>query len=137
MKQVTLFSPKYKLRWGYEYVDGRTKRGMWNKPGKNIVDQAWSNNKDVLYAFIERRDDHTAEVKMIVRCPAHEFLNFQWVCAARPGNIFKIKGSVTPLTAISGLTILTTTKSVDCFVDGQVNVVEPRNLNVNFKTFGK
>jgi hypothetical protein len=137
MQQVSLYSPKFKLRWGFEYKDGRIKRGMWNNPGKNMVDQAWANNKNILYAFIERRNDHNAEVKQIVRCTADEFLNFQWVCSALSPNIMTIKGGVTPITAISGLTMLTVNKAVDCFVDGRVKTSDARHLDVNFKTFGK
>jgi len=137
VRQVSLYSPKYKLRWGYEYKDGRIKRGLWNNPGRSEIDKAWANNINVAYAFIERRDDHTAETKIIVRCPAHEFMNFQWNCAALTPSIMTIKGGVTPLTAINGLTMLTTNKAVDCFVDGSIKFSNPRHLETNFKTFGK
>ena|SRR5210317_1141634 len=137
MRHITLYSPRYKLRWGFEYQDGRIKRGMWSNPGKNAIDQAWYNNKNVKYAFIERRDDHTTETKLIVRCPVDEFLNFQWIYLAFMPSILSIKGNVTPLTAIKGLTMLTTKMAVDCLNDGKIERNAPRNLETNFATFGK
>ena len=135
-KQMTLHSPRFKFRWGYEYADGTIKRGMWSNPGKNPIDQAWYNNKNIKYAFIERRDDHTADVKLIVRCPADEFLNFQWIYIAYMPSVLAIKGNVKPLTALRGLTMLTTNSAVDCFSDGTIKQSEPRHLKTNFRTYG-
>jgi hypothetical protein len=109
---------------------------MWSSPGNNPVDQAWANNKGIRFAFIERRDDHTAETKLIVRCTSDEFLNFQWIYIAYMPTPLTLKGSVTPLTAIRGLTMLTTKSAVDCFSDGRVTNSDPRHLDYNFKTFG-
>lgn len=137
MSQVSLHNPRYKLRWGFEYQDGSIKFGMWNNPGSNPIDQAWFNNKNIAYAFIDRRDDHTAEVKQIVRCSKDEFLNFQWMYVSFMPSLLSLKGSVTPLTKVSGLTMLTTNIAVDCFADGSIKKSEPRNLETNFGTFGK
>lgn len=136
MKTVTMFSPRFKLRWGYEYLDGKTKRGMWSRPGIKPVDQAWANNTNVAYAFIERKDERSGEVKLICRCSKDEFLVFQWISLARVGNVMSIKKDVSPLTLIGGLTMLTTKQAVDCYSGGEIKVNEPRNLNTNFSTFG-
>lgn len=120
------------LRWVFEYRNGSKKFGMWQHPGPkgDLHTKAWANNKDVLYAVIERKNYVTAEIKEIVRCPSDKFLNFQWIGVTKT-NFMSTRHLVV------GLTLLSTSGSVDCYIDGTIRHEKARNLNVNFATFGK
>jgi len=135
---VTLYSPKYKLRWCFEYKNGSIKYGMWSHSGPkgDLHTKAWANNKDIAYALIERKDNNAA-IKQIVRCDHTRFLNFQWLTNGCSINPLKIKGNVTPLTWIVGLKMMTTDCEIDCFGDGRIVPSDLKNKNIHFKTFGK
>ena len=73
--QIYGFIPKYLLRWRFDFADKPTRYGIWNNPqGK-----AWAVNKDgLIMASIEGKDIMTREVKTLVACDGHEFVNFKW-----------------------------------------------------------
>lgn len=129
---------RYRLRWGYEYLNGSRKTGSWSQSGpkNDLHTKAWANNKNIRYAFIEREDTLDPVTKEIVRCSADEFMNFQWITLASM-QPFYIKGAVVPLTRIGGLTMLTTTCAVDCLDNGTVKKLPPRHLQTQFATYGR
>lgn len=136
-KEVVRLNSKFNdflVRWCIEYIDGSKKYGMWAHPGPNndLHTKAWANNKNIAYAMIERKDLKTSLTKVIVRCSKDEFLNFQWISVAKYG--FKMSNTTHQ---IVGLTLLSTKCSVDCYIDGTISKNDPRNLNINFETFGK
>lgn len=133
---VRAYNPKYKLRWGFEYTNGTVKRGLWSHSGTTQADKALYNNTNVAYAFIERRNDHTGEVKEVARCSSDKFINFQWNCNGIVPSLAGLSGSITPVSYITGLTMLTTDCAVDAMCCGKVDAKEPRHLDINFATFG-
>jgi hypothetical protein len=130
--------PKYLLRWRFEWPDKPAKYGMWSHSGAkdDLATKAWCNNKSgLLYAIIEAKDFITREIKTIVRCPGQDFRNFQWVAlASMPGFV---KGSVTPMTRIGGITILTRAEDIQVFDTGQLRRTPSTTHNLNFATYGK
>ena len=125
---------RYLLRWSFEYRDGTKKFGIWQSPGpkEDLTCKAWCHNKNVAYAVIERKDILNPVTRDIVRCPAHEFVNFQWL-ATRKHNFSSGAGR----SQLVGLSMTTTLVTVDCYIDGTIRHDKARNENTNFATFGK
>jgi hypothetical protein len=132
---MSIYNPRYRLRWGYEFKGGKTRRGMWSQPGNIPADQAWFYNKNITHAFIERKDEHFADIKLIVRCPSSEFMVFQWRYMAMVPSVFGVKKDTTPITVVTGLTMLTTGKAIDCYSDGKVEIGEARHLEQEFSVY--
>ena len=108
---------------------------MWSQPGNIPADQAWFYNKNITHAFIERKDEHFADIKLIVRCPSSEFMVFQWRYMAMVPSVFGVKKDTTPITVVTGLTMLTTGKAIDCYSDGKVEIGEARHLEQEFSVY--
>lgn len=131
------------LRWRYEWPDRPAKFGMWNQPGDLPVNQAWAQNKDGLaYAVIESKNIKTREIADVVRCPGHDFLNFQWIAAASVSGAGLVRGgfgSVVPRTKLVGIKMITRDESLAVYVSGQIvrAPLKPGEASTNFATFGK
>lgn len=69
-----------RLRWRFDWVDGRSKWGAWDTKGKDPALQAWSQNKSgLLYAAIEIKGNANLEIRRKVEVAGQDFCNFQWV----------------------------------------------------------
>lgn len=85
---MVIGKPKFLLRWRFDFSDGKTKYGMWNSvgPKQHGAQMAWSTNKEnLISAQIEGKDIHTREVKTLVACDGHDFVNMKWFSAFRSG----------------------------------------------------
>ena len=127
---------QYQLRWGFEFVNGTRKVGMWNHPGPkdDLHTKAWANNKNLKYAFIERK--HQGVTKEIARAGHDVYMNFQWLAKSWV-NPVAIRKAHTPVTRLVGLTMLTTDGVVEAYTDGRVVQGPPRHTTMNFATYGK
>jgi hypothetical protein len=133
------YTPKYLLRWRFEWPDRPAKFGMWSHAGRqdDLATKAWCHNKEgLLWAVVEAKDYITREIKTIVRCPGQDFRNFQWITLAIAPAI-GLKGSVRPMTMIGGITINTRNEDIDVFDSGTLKRRPSTNQNVNFATYGK
>lgn len=93
------------LRWRFEYTDGRSKYGQWDRHGDFEKDQAWRQTKEnLLYACIEGKEFHTKESKIFHRCLGQDFVNFNWMATSTVPSNFS--GSVTPTPRLVGLMLI-------------------------------
>lgn len=118
------------LRWGFEYLNGTRKTGMWSNPGHrdDLATKAWCHNKNVRYAFIEAKNVQTREVKEVVRCDGQKFRNFQWIA---------VRHLFSGATKQVGISLLSSDESVDVLANGTAKRGPVRNENINFATYGK
>lgn len=73
--------PKWLMRWRFDFANKPSKFGMWNSPGprQHGAHAAWSTNKEGLVrASIEGKDIYTREVRTLVACDGHNFVNMKW-----------------------------------------------------------
>jgi hypothetical protein len=131
----------YLVRWRYEWPDKPSKYGMWSNPGpkNDLATKAWFHNKEGLtLAAIEAKNIETKEIKIIVACDGHDFVNFKWLAAASL-NPIGLKGSVTPLTRLLGLTLVTREYDYNVYHNGIVEkkARDPEEMKINYATFGR
>lgn len=121
----------YLLRWRFDYVDRPSRWGQWARAATLETDMAYYQNREGLVrACIEAKDQVTREVKTIVECDGHDYVNFSWMAEYRGG---------TGETHHLGLMMTTREKHVKAFAIGKV-VVEDRtdeDKKYNYATFGR
>jgi len=134
---------KYRLRWRYHYKNGTTKYGMWSRAAEedDHHNLAWANHKDTLkVAAIEGKDIRTSEIKTLVDCQGHDFVNFQMMAIAMCPSIFP-KGvtALRPITQMIGLSMTTRNKLVEVFDTGEITMRDrtEKEKNGNLRIFGK
>ena len=116
----------WRLRWRFEYVDGRLKYGQWDRHGDFETDQAWRQTKEnLLYACVEGKEFHTKESKIFHRCLGQDFVNFNWMATSTVPSNFS--GAVTPTPRIVGLTLIDRTKKHAVYKTGIIEVVDHGN----------
>jgi hypothetical protein len=124
------------LRARFDYANGKTWRGLWNRSGEQITDQAWAQNKEgILRAGIEIKDCCTKEVLRAAEIPGQDFRNFQWLALAP----YQFTNGVPIQGENVGLQMLTRSEKVTVFIDGSIKV-EPltqEESEINFATYGK
>lgn len=80
--------PKYLLRWRFDFANKPTRFGMWNSsgPSQHGAHMAWSTNKEgLVLAQIEGKDILSREVRTLVACDGHEFVNMKWYAVIKHG----------------------------------------------------
>ncbi len=137
--------PLFSLRWGFAYRGRRNKYGMWDKSGTYIkglkhIDQtvAWCQTKENLtVAYIEVKNLKTREVKKIVACDGHNFVNFEWSAITplpMPGKVeIKVAGE------IYGLVLVTRDERITVLRNGKVEVRKrtESEQTLQYSGFGK
>lgn len=110
----------YRLRWRYEFKDGRPpKYGQWSNPGDIDKEGSWRVNKDNLSrAAVESECQRTWQEKTVAECEGWDFVNFEWMAvAAVPG--FSNQMTIHPRGQIVGLTLVTRDLQLACFINGE------------------
>jgi len=128
----------WRLRWVYVYHNSRgTIAGMWNNPGTNPVDQAWTKPSDsLLWARIEGKNWQTAEKRVFAEMSGQDFMIFQWMAEASINAFGGISASYTPHSRLTGLKIIGRNQELEVYVNG--NVITKPNINhqnINFARF--
>ena len=130
---------KYDLRWRFDFCDGRIKYGKWSSPGEtNAVKACYNNGEGLLRACIEGKNVFDpSDVRPLVDCDGHSFVNFKWNAAAFvPGNF---KGTVQPRTVLFGLKLVTRDHEIDVFATGEVQAKtrSEEDKKFHYATFGR
>lgn len=103
VQKKTRRDPVCRVRWGFEFTDGRKVTGLWNSPGEHKGNKAWAVDKRGLrYAYIEIEDLKTRKESRVCEIPGADYVNFQWDALAKiplafKGNAVKIRAGVTKL----------------------------------------
>jgi hypothetical protein len=127
---------KYKLRWRFDFAQKPAKYGMWDKPGETKETQAWcQNGEGLIRAAVEGKDPVTKEEVILAQCDGHDFVNFQWMAAAKVNPFFK--GTAKTSHFLLGLKLTTREKAFEVFPDGMVNKKDRTDKNINYATFGR
>lgn len=114
----------YRLRWRYDFADGKTRWGIWNDSGAKAADSAWANNREgLIRASIESESQTTWAVETVVECDGHDFVEFRWLAAAAISPL-GFSGSVTIPGAIVGLELITREKRASAIVNGKLLIRE-------------
>jgi hypothetical protein len=124
------------LRWRFDFFGRPSKYGQWNRPGTTPETQAWCQNKEGLVrASIEGKNMVTKEIETLAECDGHDFVNFQWMAAAKMKPFFK--GTANVAHFLVGLKIITRDSAVEVYPNGEVRKNERTEKNVQYATFGK
>lgn len=123
----------FRLRWRFDFTDGRIKYGVWNGASNLESDSAWCVKKDgLLRAVIEGENMRNYSLVTFVEIEGSRYVSAEWIGYARIGNPFAVKHAVTPRTHIGGLSMLTDAEKISVYVNGKVEV---RDLTEEEKKF--
>lgn len=121
-----------RLRWRFDWIDGRIKYGAWDSHGTDPSLHAWRQNKDgLLCAAIEIKGNVNLVVRRKVECPGQDFCNFQWIAQAfdRGG------GGKLPSQNI-GLALVSRNLITTVFKNGEVTQIARSEEDKNFHYAG-
>jgi len=112
--------PWYRLRWRFDFLDGKVRYGIWDGAGDRLDDMAAVVNKTGLArAVIEGEAHHDGYgIKPLFECDGHMYAMARWRAAA-PLPIFP-KGSYKSPGKVIGLQfLLANGYKVTVYKDGQ------------------
>lgn len=112
----------FRLRWRFEYSDGKApKNGVWDNATQKESDSAWAANKtNLLYAIIEAEDRQTCQLLRRVVVEGQDYASMQWEAYAKTPGFFKGAGEFKLRQHLAGLSILTRSEKITCWVNGSV-----------------
>jgi hypothetical protein len=117
----------YRLRWRFEYVDGTSRRGVWDLGSDLQQDKAAYQKKEgLLFAIIEGEDVRTFEQRVFVECPGQDYVSCLGEAYTRLPNALGLSRAVSPKTYLSGISFVTRAERILVFVDG---TIERRELS--------
>lgn len=121
---TTLESP-WRLRWRFEYSNGRPSRyGIWDySDAKHALGSAFAQPKDnLLYAIIEAENRDRNRVIHAIVCDGPDYCNFAWEATA---YVYSIATSNTQLdTVTNGLTLVSRTHRHTFYRNGNFKIIE-------------
>lgn len=133
---------QFRLRWRFDFADGRCKRGVWNGASPRHEDGAWAVNKTgLLKALVEGEDIATSEMSVLAEADGPDYVSAQWEAYSRvPGSMNPRVGALKLRPTISGLTLVLRDEAVSVYVDGRVERrqlrAEEKNLKLREHTAG-
>ena len=126
----------FRLRWRFEFSGNkRPAVGIYNGASDRQEDSAWAVSKeDMTYAIIEGENYLTQELVRLLECEASQYASMQWEAYSKSPSLglkpehgaFQLRPN------IAGLSILTRTQTVTCWVDGTMTTTE---LSAHDKTW--
>lgn len=124
----------FRLRWRFDYADGKIKRGVWNGASDVETDQAWRISKDgLIRAAIEGENLRTYEEVVFVEVDGHRYASAQWLGYSKVGNVLGVKHAVTPRAHIGGLSFLTDAEKITAYTNGKVEIRDLTEQEKKFK----
>lgn len=135
-------SVRYKLRWRFDYSDGKRSRwGMWDSSGPKedvATKAAYQPRENMSFASVEGKNVETGEIVTLLQVPGQDFMVFQWDAAAFI-NPFGVGRPVTPPTRLTGLRLVSRNAE---YVVRSTGVTETYPLSeaaktINFATYGR
>lgn len=134
---------QFRLRWRFDFADGRVKRGVWNGASPRNEDGAWAVNKTgLLKALVEGEDINTSEVRVFVDVPGQDYVSASWEAYSRVpgGGIPPGMQAMKLRPVVAGLTFTLRDEAVSVYVDGRVECRqlrdEEKNLTLREHTSG-
>lgn len=104
---------RWMFRWRFEYLDGRSKKGIWNGTSR-FEDTASAQNKEgLLAAIIEGKHFLRRDVRIFSECPGADFINFEHLAVY-------VSNQNRPFTYVYGIRLRTRSMLISCFADGSV-----------------
>jgi len=111
------FKFKYRLRWRFDFVDGKTKYGIWDGASDLFKDKAAAVNKNgLLRASIEGEKIGEWTVKTLLEVDGHKYVSAEWLASASVGAFGN--GSSTSPGTIVGLGFILDDKKVWIYKNG-------------------
>lgn len=119
--------PIYRLRWRYDYKDGKTLWGGWNwdteKPGERAVDHL---REGLILASIEGQVPGPEEPHRLTSISGQDFIQFKWLKAGY--MTLKMKagemGAMTEkkIGRVYGMSVVGRYQTIDVLVDGWLDI---------------
>ena len=124
----------YRLRWVFDFADGRKKIGIWNGTSNRPEDSASRVSKTgLIRASIQRESIATQIVETVLEIDGHEYVSARWEAYAKgPGMLLGLKGKARLAPKIWGLSFKTNDRLWTVALDGQVS---SRSLSLEEKKF--
>jgi hypothetical protein len=114
----------YRLRWVFDYADGKKRVGIWNGASNRFDDTCAAVNKTgIIRASIQAEHVTNYGILTAFECDGHDYASAKWVGAASVGcPIGKWKhDSYVVAPDIVGLAFLTRYERVVIYVDGSTS----------------
>lgn len=134
---------QFRLRWRFDFADGRIKRGVWNGASPRAEDGAWAVNKTgLLKALVEGEDIASSELHVLAEAPGPDYVSASWEAYSRMpgGGLPPGMNAVKLRPVIAGLTLILRDEAVSVYVDGRVERrllrAEEKNLTLREHTAG-
>lgn len=125
-QHVRLPQRMYRLRWRFDFVDGRVKRGIWmDSSGKKCDGASHVNKNGLIRACIEGEHVKTFETVTFVEVEGPRYVSTQWDMVARMRTGFRGEKI--------GLSFLTDKEKVSVLVNGQVGMRDLTQEERKFK----
>lgn len=112
---------RFRLRWRFDFIDKKSKCGVWDLASNLFVDSAVAVNKSgLLWASIEAEsiDPHNYKLETLVQVPGQDFASFQGEVFSRVGA-FGV-GEAQVRAHVCGISLLTNDECITANVDGSV-----------------
>lgn len=119
-----------RLRWVFKFADRPDKIGMWNGSTNKFEESAaYISKTGIVYAAIQIEIVGQWTPKTMFECDGHNYVSSRWIGATSAGMGFNLpvdRIKISP--SIVGLSFVTRSECVSCFVDGSIS---RRPLNQN------
>jgi hypothetical protein len=108
----------HRLRWCFEYLNGKKKWGIWDDSGPkdDLSSKWWAHADKIAYAVIHAKHQQEPEIKEVVRCPGDKFVGFQYIAITK---LFKGKADRSMVTQNVGLKMVTIDEEIHVFRNGK------------------
>lgn len=116
----------YKLRWSFDFVDGRNKYGGWNDtrqiPESKHEQMAWKISKEgLLIAAIQGEKIGEWTTKRMFEIDGKDYTGCRWVTAVNVGGW--TAGTRTHKGTVIGLTMTSRDQAATVYIDGSGSLV--------------
>ena len=120
LQQNSVPTPRYRLRWRFDFAQKPTKFGIWNGAG-NPSDGAWKVNKDGLVrAAVEGEDIFTYETRLLAEVQGSDYATCEWDAYTRIPGFYKSTQPINPRVYIAGMSLVSREERLTVFVDGTI-----------------
>lgn len=126
---------QFRLRWRFDFADGRVVRGVWNGASPRHEDGAWAVNKTgLLKALVEGEDIATSELSVLAEVDGQDYMSAQWEAYSRmPGIMGQMPTAMKLRPTVAGLTYVCRNEAVSVYVDGRLERRPLRDEEKNLK----
>jgi hypothetical protein len=124
-----------RLRWVFKFADRPDKVGMWNGSTNKFEESAaYISKTGIVYAAIQIEYIGQWTPITLFECDGHDYVSSRWIGATNAGMGFSMpQDSFTAAPSIVGLSFITRSECVSCFVDGSISRRPLKASELKFK----